>query len=248
MRLRMLCAVLALGRAITVAWADPVVLGPFQMDAVTAAGADAYAAAQANATGQSVFSDTNANAVALNGLLPQTSYGGGAQAGAMASATGPSAYIEASAKAAYGSAGEAIALAVATGTSTFAALSAGVASIDGQAYLIGSLAGDPAPGQVIATSPIAFSTASGMVWSPPTMRPTASMPPVSVASSAVSGGELVSYTLTTGDQDGGTGDSATLSLSFFKPPGSRIPPLIAIDISGVVPVVSDSLIAKPAAM
>ena len=101
MMLRTLCAVAVLGGVMTVAWADPVVLGPVQMDAVTAAGANTYAIAQANATGQNAFTETFSNAVALNGLLPNlTSYGGGSQAAAMAAATGPSAYIEVSAKAA----------------------------------------------------------------------------------------------------------------------------------------------------
>ena len=110
-------------------------------------------------------------------------------------------------------------------------------------------------GLAIATAPIALSTTSGMaitingqpywlprgaapgetIWSPPAMRPGASAPAVSVTSTEVSGEQLVTYTLTTGDQNGNTptGDSATMSLSFSKPPRSRIPPVFVIGISGV---------------
>jgi len=251
MMLRTLCAVVVLDAVTTVAWADPVDLGPVQMDAVTAAGADAYNAyadAQTDATGENAFTGTFANAIALNGrlsLLP--GYGGGSQAAAIAAGAGPSAYIQASAKADYGAAGKAVALAVATGPSAFAAISAGVANINGQDYLTGSLAGSAA--KMSATAPIALSTTSG-VWSPPAMKSGASGPAVSVASTEASGGQLVTYTLITGDQDGNTpaGDKATISLSFFKPPHSLIPPLLPIDISGVIPVMSNTLLAKPVAM
>lgn len=252
--LRILCSVVVLGGVITVARADPVDLGPVQMDAVTAAGADAYnahAVAQANATGEDAFTGTFSNAVALNGLLPKLpGYGGGSQAAAVAAAAGPSAYIEASARANYGAAGEATALAAATGTSAFAAISAGVVNINGQDYLTGSLAGgDPSSVKAITSIPIALST-SGIAWSPPEVRPATSAPAWSVASTGVPGGQLVTYTLTTGDQSGNTptGDSATLSLSFFKPPRSRIPPFIPIGISGVIPVTSTALRAIPVAM
>ena len=240
-------AVAVLGGATTVAWANPTVLGTVQMDAVTAGGADAYAIAQANATGQNAFTETYSNAVALNGLFPQTSNWGGSRAGAMAAATSPSAYIDASAQTAYGT-DEAIALAVAGGPSAFVAISAGVVSIDGRAYLTGSLAGSAFPGMAIATAPVALSATSGMVWSAPAVRSVARTPAVSVASTGMPGGELVTYTLATGDQDDGPGDSTALSLSFLKSPGSRIPPVFAIDISGVIPVISTSLLAKPAAM
>jgi len=254
MMLRTLCSMVVLGGVITVAWAEPVDLGPVQMDAVTAASADAYnayAVAQANASGENLFTGTFANAVALDGLLPKLpAFGGGGQAGAIAAATGPSAYIEASAKATYGPVGEAIGLAVATGTSAFAAISAGVVNINEQDYLVGSLAGgDGSSVKAVTTAPIALST-SGIAWSPPALRPAASAPPLSVASTEVPGGLLVTYTLTTGDQNGdtSTGDHATISLTFFKPPRSRIPPMIPIDISGVVPVMSTALHATPVAM
>lgn len=253
MMLRSLCAVVVLDGMMSVAWAEPVDLGPAQMDAVTAASADsynAYALVEANASGENVLTGTFANAVALNGLLPKLpAFGGGSQAGAIAAATGPSAYIEASAKAGYGPVGEAIGLAVATGASAFAAISAGVVNINEQDYLVGSLAGGAAPGLAFITAPIPLSTTSG-TWSPPALRPAASAPPLSEASTEVPGGLLVTYTLTTGDQNGdtSTGDHATISLTFFKPSRSRIPPMIPIGISGVVPVMSTALHAIPVAM
>lgn len=254
MMLRTLCSMVVLGGVITVARADPVDLGPVQMDAVTAAGADAYnahAVAQANANGENAFTGTFSNAVALDGLLPKLpSYGGGSQAAAIAAATGPSAYIEASAKADYGAVGEAIAHAAATGPSAFAAISAGVVNINGQDYLTGSLAGgDPSSVKAITSTPIALST-SGIAWSPPAVRPATSAPAWSVASTEMPGGQFVIYTLIAGDQSGNTptGDSATLSLSFFKPPHSRIPPFIPIGISGAIPVTTNTLAAKPVAM
>jgi hypothetical protein len=168
----------------------------------------------------------------------------------MAVAIGPSAYIEASAKTGYGAAGEATALAVGTGTSAFAAISAGVVNINGQDYLTGYLAGGTAAGQAIATAPIALNTTSGMAWSPPAVRTGAIAPEVLMASTEVPGGQFVTYTLTTVDpsDNATTGDKARMSLSFFKPPRSRIPPVIPIDISGVLPVMSNALRAIPVAM
>ncbi|MHB0973277.1 MAG: hypothetical protein ACYC0P_03435 [Thiobacillus sp.] len=253
MKLRTLCAVAVLGGAMTVVRADPVVLGPVQMDAITAAGAyaNAQAHAEASANGLDALTQTLSNVALLNGVLPRlTGYGGGSQAAAMVAATGPSAYVDASATARYGAAGEATALAAATGPSAFAAIGAGVVSIRGQDYLTGYLAGGADAGVTTVTAPIALSASSG-VWSLPAMRPAASAPAVSVASTAVSGGELVAYTLTTGDRNGdtSTGDHATLSLTFFKPPRSRIPPMIPIDISGAVPVTSTTVLhAIPVAM
>lgn len=249
---RTLCAVAVLGGLAAAAHADPVVLGPAQMDAITAAGpyASAQANAEANANGLDAFTETLSNVLLLNGVLPRlTGYGGGSQAAAMVVATGPAAHAEASAKARYGAAGEATALAAATGPSAFAAIGAGVISIRGQDYLTGHLAGSADAGVATVTAPIALSASSG-VWSLPTTRPAASAPVVSAASTEVSGGALVAYTLTTGDQNGdtSTGDHATLSLTFFKPPRSRIPPMIPIDISGVVPVMSTALHAIPVAM
>lgn len=280
MMLRALCAVAILGGAMTVVRADPVVLGPVQMDAVTAS-ANINALALANATGQNAFTETFSNAVTLNGLPYLTSYGGGGQAAAMAAAIGPSAYTEASAKAdmmngqpdltGYGAGGEVVALATATGPSAFVAVSARADTINGQAYLTGYAAGGSAAGLAITTAPIALSTTSGMaitingrpywlpgaaaagetVWSLPATRPSASgAPAVSVTSTEVPGGQHVAYTLTTGDQNGNTptGDNATMSLSFSKPPRSRIPPVFVIGISGAIPVMINTLLVKPVAM
>lgn len=251
MMLRSLCGVVVLDGMMSVAWAEPVVLEPAQMDALTAAGDYADAVAQATATGPNAFTNTSSSAIALlDGLrLRLTGYEGGGHAAALAIAAGPSAYIEASAKAGYGAAGEAVAQAVGTGKSAFAGISAAVVTINGQDYLTGSLAGGAAPGLAFITAPIPLSTTSG-TWSPPAMRPAAEVPALSVASTEVPGGLLVTYALTTGDQNGdtSTGDHATLSLTFFKPPRSHIPPMIPIGISGVVPVMSTALHAIPAAM
>lgn len=246
---RNLCAVVVLEGVMSVAWAEPVDLSPGQMDTVTAAGASAYyadAAAQANAIGENAFTGTFSNAVALNGLLSKLpAFGGGSQAAAIAAATGPSAYIEASAKAEYWPVGEAIGLATATGPTAFAAISAGVVNVNGQDYLTGSLAGgDASSMQAISSTPLALST-SGITWSPPAVKPAISPPAVSVASTEVPGGELVTYTLATGEQSGG---NAKISLSFFKPPRSRIPLMLPIGISGAIPVMGNSLQARPVAM
>lgn len=247
--LRNLCAVVVLDGVISVAWADPVVLEPAQMDALTAAGNYADAVAQATATGPNAFTNTSSSAIALlDGLqLRLTGYEGGGRAAALAIAAGPSAYIEASAKASYGAAGEAVAQAVGTGKSAFAAITTAVVTINGQDYLTGSLAGGAALGLAFITAPIPLSATSG-TWSPP--RPATEVPALSVALTEVTGGQLVTYTLATGDQNGdtSTGDHATISLTFFKPPRSRIPAMIPIGISGVVPVMSTALHAIPVAM
>ncbi|HUW28482.1 MAG TPA: hypothetical protein VMV97_07720 [Sulfuriferula sp.] len=279
MMLRTLCAVAILGSAMTMAWADPVVLGPVQMDAVTAAGANSYAIAQANATGRNASTETFSNVVALNGLSNLMGYGEGGQAAALAVATDPSAYTGVSAKAGiingqpdltgYGAGGEAVALATATGPSAFAAASAGVVNINGQTYLTGYAAGGAATRLAIVTAPIALSTTGRAitingqpywfprgaapgetVWSPPAMRPGASLPAVSVTSTEVSGKQLVTYTLATGDQNGNTptGNSATMSLSFSKPPRSRIPPVFVIGISGAIPVTTNVLLVNQVVM
>ncbi len=277
--LRTLCAVAVLGGAMTAAKAGPVVLGPAQMDAVTA-GANTYALAVANATGRYAFTETSTKVVALNGLPYLTGYGAGGQAAALAFATGPSAHTEASARAGilngqsdltgYGAGGETVALAAATGPSAFAAVSAGVVNVNGQTYLTGYAAAGHATGLAIVTAPIALNTTSGMaitvngqpywlprgaapgetVWSPPAMRPGASVPAVSVTSAEVSGGQLVTYTLTTGDQNGNTpaGDNTTMSLSFSKPSRSRIPPVFVIGVSGAIPVMTNIVPVKPVAM
>ena len=249
--LRNLCAVVVLDGVISVAWADPVVLEPAQMDALTAAGDYADAGAQATATGPNAFTNTSSSALALlDGLrLRLTGYEGGGRAAALAIATGPSASIEVSAKAGYGAAGEAVAQAVGTGQSAFAAIAAAVTTINGQDYLTGSLAGGAAPRLAFITAPIPLSTTSG-TWSPPLVRPATEVPALSVASTEVTGGQLVTYTLATGDQNGDTpsGDSAKMSLSFFKPPRSRIPPMLPINLSGVVPVTSTALRATPVSM
>jgi len=248
MMLRNLCAVVVLDGVMSVAWAEPVDLSPVQMDEVTAAAADAYyadAVAQANATGEDAFTGTFANAVVLDGLLPKLpGFGGGSQAAAIAAATGPSASIEASAKAKYWPAGEAIGLAAAAGPSAFAATGAGVVNIRGQDYLTGYLAGGDDAGVATVTAPIALSTSSG-TWSPPAVQPAISPPAVSVASTEVTGGELVTYTLDVGDQGG---NSSKVSLSFFKPPRSRIPQMLPVGISGAIPVTSTTLHATPVAM
>ncbi|WP_413437310.1 hypothetical protein ACFDAU_12940 [Sulfuriferula sp. GW1] len=280
MKLRTLCAVAVLGGAMTVVRADPVVMGAAQMDAVTAAGANVYAIAQANATGRNVFTETSTNVFTLNRLPYLTGYGARSQAAVLAVATGPFAYIVASAKAGiineqpdltgYGAGGEAVALATATGSSAFAAASAGVVNMNGQTYLTGSAATGHATGLAIITAPIALNTTLGIaiiingqphwlpsnaaagetIWSQPVMRPDASAPAVSVTSTEVLGGQLVNYTLTTGDQNGNTpvGDSTTMSLSFSKPPRSRIPPVFVIDVSGAIPVMVNALLVKPVAM
>jgi hypothetical protein len=98
--------------------------------------------------------------------------------------------------------------------------------------------------KAISSVPLALST-SGIAWSPPVLKPAISPPAVSVASTEVSGGELVTYTLSVGDQGG---NSSKVSLSFFKPPRSRIPMMLPIGISGAIPVMSNSLQAKPVAM
>jgi len=233
----------------SVAWAEPVDLSAAQMDSVTAAGAHAYyadAIAEANAAGQNAFTGTFSNALVPNGLLSKLpAYGGGSQAAAIATATGPTASIEASAKAEYWPAGEAIGVAAATGPSAFAAISAGVVNVNGQDYLTGSLAGgDASSVKAVSSVPLALST-SGTTWSPPAVKPAANPPAVSVASTEVSGGQLVTYTLDVGNQGG---DSAKISLSLFKPPRSRILQMLPIGISGAIPVMSNSLLAKPVAM
>ena len=241
-----LCSVAVLGGVITVAWADPVILGPVQMDAVTAAGGNAYGIAQADATGLNAFTNTNAGAIALDGLLGRLpGFGGGGRAAAMAAAIGPSAQIQVSIKAGYGTAGEVTGQGVAQGSPAFAAMSAGVLTVNGQDYLVGSLAASAAPGLAFVTAPIAMSTLPGMVWSPPAMGPAANAPAIAVASTEVPGGELVTYTLAADDQNG---HSTKLSLEFLKPPRSIIPPLFPVGLSGVVPVTATTLQATPVAM
>lgn len=250
MMLGNLCAVVVLDGVMSMAWAEPVDLSPVQMDAVTAAGTSAYysdAVAQANATGGNAFTGTFSNAVVPNGLLPKLpGFGGGSQAAAIAAATGPSAHIEASAKAVYWPVGEAIGLATATGPSAFAATSAGVVNVNGQDYLTGSLVGgDASSVQAISSVPLALSTAA-ITWSPPAVKPAINPPAVSVASTEAAAGELVTYTLTTGGQGGD--NSAKITLSLFKPPRSRIPLMLPIGISGAIPVMNNSLLARPVAM
>lgn len=248
-----------LGIAMSVASADPVLLGPAQMDAVTA-GANTYADAQANAIGQKTFTETSTNVFILDGLANYglsnlMGYGAGGQAAVLAVASGPSAHAEAFARAGIlneqpdltglGAGGEAIALAAATGPSHFAAASAGAFSVNGQTYLAGLAAGSAAPGLAIATAPIALRTTNETVWSPTALSPDASGAAVSVTSTEESGRELVTYTLSAGGQnsDAPSVDSATLS--FSKPPLTRIPPIILVVISGVIPVRMNDLPVKP---
>jgi hypothetical protein len=251
MMLGTLCLAIVAGCTMAPAWADPVALRPEQMDAITAGSADAYATSQANANGRAAFTGTLSSAVGLNGLLLRLSgYGGGSLAAAMAAATGPSAHLDISAQAGYGAAGNATAQAAADGTTPLAAISAGVVSVSGQPYLVGGLVAGAGAGAAVATAPIALSTAAGLGWSPPTTRTGARGPLVSVTSADVQGGQQVTYTLAAGDTGGNAspGGNGKMSLSFFKPPRSRIPLLLPLDISGVVPVLNSALQAKPVAM
>ena len=118
-------------------------------------------------------------------------------------------------------------------------------TVNGQDYLARSLAASAAPGLMFVTAPIAMSTMPGMAWSPPALGPAANAPAIAVASTAVPGGELVTYTLATGDQNG---HSTKMSLEFLKPLRSKIPPLFPIGISGVIPVTATALQARPVAM
>lgn len=236
---RILCVVVVLGSAM--AGAEPVVLGTAQMDAVTV-GANTYALALANATGQSTFTETISYVFTRNGAPDLTRFGVGARVAVLAVASGPAAHVEASAKAGIMSGlpgltgGETIALAADTGPSRFAAASAGAFSLGGQTYLTGLAATSATPGLAIATAPIALNAANKTVWSPPALSPDANGAVVSTTSTKESGSELVTYTLTAGGQksDAPSGDSATLS--FSRPPLTRIPPVLLVVISGVIPV------------